>query len=335
MFLTSICFGQVYKSVSLSAVNTLSSSLTSTEKSTVTNLTISGYMDARDFKTLRDELTNLTVLDISAVTISTYTGGAGPASTNLNTYYYANGIPQRAFYTTSLYNTKLKTVRLPNSATEIGAYAFCNCSILDSVKINSSLAKVSSYAFYNCVAFKRIAFPNTSLKIYDYSFANCTSLQYLKLSSTMKEIDMYAFDYCTALDTVIVQSATPFTLEAIYTPFTNITTSTCKLFVPSGSGSTYKAAPVWSGFNIVDSAEITTNVENTVNNIDIKIFPNPTIDKIQINNIGLNSNVSLFDLTGKKVLSTIYNDYIDLTDLKKGIYLVVIDNVFIQKLVKE
>src|SRR5208283_811269 len=42
--------------------------------STVTNLTLSGTIDARDFKTMRDSMPVLTVLDLSQTAIAAYTG---------------------------------------------------------------------------------------------------------------------------------------------------------------------------------------------------------------------------------------------------------------------
>ena len=68
LFTTSVV-SQVSKTVELSAPGTLSSILTSTEKATITNLTLRGNIDARDIKCLRDEVIELTVLDISRTTI--------------------------------------------------------------------------------------------------------------------------------------------------------------------------------------------------------------------------------------------------------------------------
>jgi len=68
---------QVSKTVNLTTAGTLSSTLTTNELSTVTNLIIIGTIDARDFVTMRDAMTKLAVLDISAVTITAYTGTLG------------------------------------------------------------------------------------------------------------------------------------------------------------------------------------------------------------------------------------------------------------------
>src|SRR5665647_2040121 len=65
---------QVSKTISVATAGKLNTLLTATEKTTITNLTITGTIDARDFKTMRDNMPALAVLDISSVTIAVYNG---------------------------------------------------------------------------------------------------------------------------------------------------------------------------------------------------------------------------------------------------------------------
>ena len=60
------------------------SSLVSSYATTVTNLTVTGTIDARDFVILRTMATSnvLSVIDLSGATIDAYTGPAGPVFTN-------------------------------------------------------------------------------------------------------------------------------------------------------------------------------------------------------------------------------------------------------------
>jgi hypothetical protein len=67
-FLFSFCFAlilnaQVSKSVSISAGG-LSAALDATEKNTITNLTVTGTIDARDVLTMRDNMPALAVIDL-------------------------------------------------------------------------------------------------------------------------------------------------------------------------------------------------------------------------------------------------------------------------------
>jgi len=56
---------QIYKTIDLTTSGTLSSLLSNEEKRNVTNLTLTGNVDTRDFKCMRDEMSVLSVLDIS------------------------------------------------------------------------------------------------------------------------------------------------------------------------------------------------------------------------------------------------------------------------------
>ena len=59
----------VSKTINVTTSGTLTTLLTSTEKTTVTDLTLTGNIDARDVKCMRDEMTVLAVLDLSGVSI--------------------------------------------------------------------------------------------------------------------------------------------------------------------------------------------------------------------------------------------------------------------------
>ena len=72
------------KTLQVNTAGTLASLLTANELATITNLTLTGTIDARDFVTLRDAMPVLAALDISGVTIAAYDGTAGPANVKAN-----------------------------------------------------------------------------------------------------------------------------------------------------------------------------------------------------------------------------------------------------------
>ncbi len=83
--------------------------------------------------------------------------------------------------------------------------------------------------------------------------------------------------------------------------------------------------------------------ENTISN-QLSVYPNPVSDKLYIRNItnGLkNAAVSIVDINGqliKKVLNVNENQYIDISELAKGYYLLRIETaegVAFKKIVKE
>jgi hypothetical protein len=136
--LGSVLAAQVAKTINITTSGGLSSALTTTELNSVTNLTIIGTIDARDFVTMRDKMPALAVLDISEVNIAAYTGTQGSAGTT-NTAYYSSTIPQYAFCepNTLLGKSSLKSVSLPNTITSIGEAAFSfSSNLIDIIPIN-------------------------------------------------------------------------------------------------------------------------------------------------------------------------------------------------------
>ena len=160
----SICFfsnsqAQVSKTIIVTTAGTLTTLLTLNEKTTITNLIVTGNIDARDFKCMRDELTVLTVLDMNAVTIMAYTGSDG-TFINETTMYPENEIPQFSFYYSNPTKAPLKSITLPNSLTSIGGNAFTksfnltvfitqlnnlNYSVLDGVLFNKIQTTLIQY----------------------------------------------------------------------------------------------------------------------------------------------------------------------------------------------
>lgn len=73
----------------------------------------------------------------------------------------------------------------------------------------------------------------------------------------------------------------------------------------------------------------------------LAIFPNPSFDKISFSNLPSNTeklNCCIYTLDGKKYVSKIKNNSIDITFLKKGIYILEIrtneDILLITKFIK-
>lgn len=116
--MTIMLHAQVSKTADVTPGN-LKTVLTTVEQNTVTNLTLTGTMDARDFKTLRDDMPSLTAIDLSVVRIVFYAGADGSGGQYYNNYA-AYTIPYLAFYGCNV----LTSVAIPASVTDIGLNAF-------------------------------------------------------------------------------------------------------------------------------------------------------------------------------------------------------------------
>jgi hypothetical protein len=183
---------QVIKNVTVTAGG-LSAALTSSDKSTVTNLKVDGVIDARDFKTMRDYMPALTFLDLSNVTIAQYSGSEGTAYNGVD--YFANTIPESAFEGKKVLNTFLP----PLTITSIDKGAFSGCTGLSgNLNIPSSITTIGSSAFWDCTGYSgTLAIPSSVTTIGQSAFWGCAGLNgALTIPSSVTSIGEFAFNKC-------------------------------------------------------------------------------------------------------------------------------------------
>ena len=143
----------------------LSSRLTDTK---VTELTITGSLDARDFKYMADKCNNLTAVDLSSAKILAYEGTEPVFGQQIT--YQANEIPQ-----TSFFGKPLTSVALPSGVRIIGYAAFAGCEGITQIEFPASLDSISGYAF-SATGFSTLALPATVTKIGEGAFSRCEKL---------------------------------------------------------------------------------------------------------------------------------------------------------------
>lgn len=138
---------------------------------TITSLSLNGTIDARDFKTMRDEMPALRSIDLDSVTIVEYSGFEGTDG-KWNTYYPKNGIPNYAFFSPDTYIAKklLNTIKLPASLTSIGGHSFYGCEGLTSINIPQSVTWIEDYVFSGCKSLGSIDIPPAVIYIGNHSF---------------------------------------------------------------------------------------------------------------------------------------------------------------------
>lgn len=321
----------VYKTVNVTTAGTLTNLLTQTEKNTVAHLTLSGNIDARDIKLIRDNMPNLMYVYFSGSTIKAYSGYGG--TENGYDTYPANELPAYAFYNRS----SIYMVTLPVSLIRIGASAFENCTKMNEITIPQNVIGIEARAFAECENLSYVYTLPSSLQYYGISaFENCVNLSSITIPSSIDRFQCgpFVFNGCSGLTSIYANSTTPLFLMDPFGPlvwFDGVDKPNCELYVPIGTISLYQNALEWEQFlNIYESSWMgQVKRFNSENNSDktlqtIKIFSSNCILKI----VGVKKgyNILVFNLLGKTVFNKISNGEEVFINLPKSIYLVKINN---------
>ncbi len=139
------------------------------DDTSITALTLTGEMDARDFKFIADSLRQLTEIDLSGVTIAAFSDPRNPLFLTL-TDYAAHSIPAMA-----LFDLPLTQVVLPVSLKSIGLGAFAGCDQLQAIELPATLDSIGSYAF-SATGLTTVTVPATVKYVGECAFSNCQSL---------------------------------------------------------------------------------------------------------------------------------------------------------------
>lgn len=136
--------------------------LTLPEKKTITNLVLTGSIDAQDFKTMRDAMPALAVIDLSKVVIVEYTGEKGTVANNKKSTYKANTIPQYAFFNENNISGKqsITQVIFPKNLGGIGERAFWACYGLTEANIPQTVTNIGEQAFSKCKSLASVTLQN-------------------------------------------------------------------------------------------------------------------------------------------------------------------------------
>ena len=260
----------------------LEQAIGATNMAKVVSLKATGTINSYDIIMIRNKMTNLHYLDLSAADIVAndyeyYTGSHTTANTvgrnmfrdldKLITVKLPNSATTIGSYGMSSCSN-LMTVEFPKNLTSIGGDAFSSCSSLDNVVLPNGLTTIGSWAFIHCINLKSIEFPPTlkyigssafsycsSLQeielpgletIESNAFYNCYSLKYVRIPSTLQSIDGNAFSGCTNISKVYTYTVEPTKINQ--NTFDSKTYENAHLCMPTQSYTNYYYNTEWSQF---------------------------------------------------------------------------------------
>lgn len=158
--------------------------------------------------------------------------------------------------------TKLTSVTLPDSISEIGLRAFQNCSSLRTVTIPAAVTKIGIYAFAGS-GVRSVDFSKCTglTSISEHCFEKCGSLQKIEITDkiSLTTVGSYAFDQCTSLQSVYLPDSMQTIGECAFANCKSLTT----LSVPD------RCVIHWKAFCTSESGK----TGNLVSNLNLEIRP--------------------------------------------------------------
>ena len=95
-------------------------------------------------------------------------------------------------------------VTVPNSVTDICAYAFYNCPGLKGVTLPEGVVRIGTEAFYNCRNLTGLAIPSSVKQIDARAFSDCRDLTEITIPGSVTNVGSSAFFRCQGLGSVTV-----------------------------------------------------------------------------------------------------------------------------------
>ena len=168
--------------------------------------------------------------------------------------------------------------------TEIGKYAFYNCSRITTLTLPTTIKTIEEYAFSGCGNINEFIIQEGCETIGERAFSDMFNLQKVELPSTLTSIGNYAFYDCSNLESVVSHIQMPFAIsdQTFMIYYWNETEgeperkpSPATLFVPEGTKSKYEATTGWTMFAKILERE---PFETIVNGFKYKCFDDGTAE---------------------------------------------------------
>ena len=300
---------QTKRTIHVATAGTLSNFISENEKYQIEELILTGELNGTDFRLIRDMAgINYCWVQHGEVTEDIYTDGklktlnlSGVKIVEGGGYYYedehwiGSGSTGYMGYSTKnnkltsylFYGTKLKSIILPRSVSEILASAFYSSNELTSIIVDANNEFYDSRDNCNAVietqtntliaGCKNTIIPNNVTSIGRTAFSGCRGLTSITLPNSVTNIGDYAFSYCSGLTTIVSEIENPFVIsDNVFYCYDKDIYATATLIVPPGKKSAYQNTAGWNKFqNIVEVGE-----EFEANGIRYKIGEDNTVSVV-------------------------------------------------------
>lgn len=135
--------------------------------------------------------------------------------------------------------TKLTSISVPNSVTNIGNAAFAGCSKITGVTLPASITRINQATFDGCSSLAGINIPSGVTSIGNNTFLRCTNLTNVTIPSAVTYVGQNAFGYCSGLKKIVMTSSTATFGSGAFSYCTKLTSISLPGGVYSTGGSSF------------------------------------------------------------------------------------------------
>jgi hypothetical protein len=148
----------------------------------------------------------------------------------------------------------LESVTIPNNVTNISTSAFEGCDLLESIALPEGLKSIGDWAFYNCSSLPAITIPKSVTSIGNNTF-RATGLTSINITEGVKSIGMGMFRACNQLGSINIPSSVTDIGENAFQDCSNLTTVTGLAGVTSIFSSAFQNCAKLSSITLQEGLE--------------------------------------------------------------------------------
>lgn len=119
---------------------------------------------------------------------------------NLDTIVLPDSV--KKIHSDAFSGSKIRRIKIGNGVTELPAYCFSHCELLEEVDISDSITSIGQSCFADCISIKSIQLSDNVAYLGANSFSGCKNLQSIKLGNSIENIFKETFAGCSMLTNI-------------------------------------------------------------------------------------------------------------------------------------
>ncbi len=144
---------------------------------------------------------------------------------------------------------ELRNLDIPDNVKTIGDYAFYGNTNLVSLKLGVGLTEIGKYAFSECSKLTELSIPDNVTTINQYAFSSCTSLATVTFGKGIQTLGTYAFGNGGKLTAINTYAVNPPTIDnTVFTKYSDL--MVIDLNVREQALDAYEKANIWKDMHI-------------------------------------------------------------------------------------